>query len=267
MSQLELHHNALSSCSQKVRLVLAEKGLDFVSHDVDLLGGGQHDPEYVKLNPNHVVPTLVHDGRVLCESTLINEYLDDAFPDPPMRPAAAADRHAMRIWVKRIDEKVHPAAGIITFAIGPRFIILQQPEEVREANIAAIPDPARRAARRSVIENGVKAPEFAGALERFLDLLDDMESSLAGNPWLSHDGFGLADACALPYVLRLEHLAMDPVLSESARPRVADWLARVKARPSFDTAVGAWLPGPALELFRGQGEAVWGDVEPLTRRG
>ena len=266
MSQLELHHNALSSCSQKVRLVLAEKGLEFVSHDVDLIGGAQHDPEYVKLNPNHVVPTLVHDGRVLCESSLINEYLDDAFAEPPLRPAAPADRHAMRLWVKRIDDKVHPSAGVVTFAIGPRAIILKQPEDVREANSAAIPDPARRAARRSVIENGVKAPEFAGALAHFLDLLDDMESALADAQWLSTDGFGLADACALPYVLRLEHLAMDPLLSQAVRPRVADWLARVKSRASFETAVSAWAPEPVIELFRSQGDAVWADVEPLTRR-
>jgi glutathione S-transferase len=72
---LELHQNAFSSCSQKVRIVLGEKGLEWKSHDVDLAGGGQHDPAYVKLNPNHVVPTLVHDGRALIESTLINEYL------------------------------------------------------------------------------------------------------------------------------------------------------------------------------------------------
>ena len=87
MPALELYHNALSSCSQKVRLVLAEKGLDFESRDVNLVTGEQHAPDYVKLNPNHVVPTLVHDGRVLIESSLINEYLEDAFPKPALWPA------------------------------------------------------------------------------------------------------------------------------------------------------------------------------------
>ncbi len=61
---LKLYHNAISTCSQKVRLVIAHKGLEFDSQDVDLFGGGQHEPEYVKLNPNHVVPTLVHHGEV-----------------------------------------------------------------------------------------------------------------------------------------------------------------------------------------------------------
>ncbi len=267
MPDLALYHNALSSCSQKVRLVLAEKDLEFTSHEVNLVAGEQHDPAYVKLNPNHVVPTLVRDGHVMIESTLINEYLDDAYPDPPLRAADPVVRHAARLWAKRIDEKVHPAAGVITFAIGARTALLQQPDEVREANIESIPDPARRAARRSVLEHGVKAPEFAGALGRFVDLLDDMEAALPSTAWLSGDAFGLADAAALPYVLRLEHLAMTPLLSESARPRVADWLARVKARPAFETAVAAWAPAPILEMFRAQGEAVWADVEPLTRGG
>jgi glutathione S-transferase len=264
MPALELYHNALSSCSQKVRLVLAEKGLDFTSHEVNLVTGEQHAPDYVKLNPGHVVPTLVHDGRVLIESTLINEYLEDVFPKPALRPADPAGRHAARLWAKRIDEKVHPAAGVLTYAIGARPAVLQQPAEVREAAIESIPDADRRAARRSVIEHGVAAPEFAGALGRFLDLLDDMDVALAASPWLSGDGFGLADAAALPYVQRLEHLAMDPAID--ARGRTADWLKRVQARPSYAKAVAEWAPAPVIALFRNQGEAAWSEVEPLTRR-
>ena len=220
---LELCHNALSTCSQKVRLLLAEKSLDFESHPVDLVSGGQHDPEYVKLNPNHVVSTLIDGGRVLTESSLINEYLDDAYPDTPLRPADAASRHAMRLWIKRIDEKVHPAASVITFAIGTRQALLNQPEAVREANLQAIPDPARR--------------------------------------WLSGDDFGLADAAVLPYLLRLDHLAMTPLLE--ARPRAAGRLASVQARPSYASAVSGWLPDPVLKMFRASGEAVWADVESL----
>ncbi len=193
---LALYHNGLSSCSQKVRLVLAEKGLAFESREVNLVTGEQHAADYVKLNPSHVVPTLIHDGRVLIESSLIDEYLDEAFPETPLRPADAAGRHAMRLWVKRIDEKVHPAAGTVTYAIVGRAALMLQPPEVREANLASIPDPDRRAARRSVIERGVEAPEFAGALRHFLDLLDAMEASLAPGGWLSGAAFGLADAAA-----------------------------------------------------------------------
>ena len=255
---LELYHNAASTCSQKVRLVLDAKGLDYTSREIDLIGGGQHDPDYVKLNPSHVVPTLVDDGRAFVESTLINEYLDEAYPEPPLRPTDPAGRHAVRLWTRKIDS-MHPQCGVITFAIGPRAILLQQPEEVREKNLAAIPDPAQRARRRSVIEHGVEAPEFVGALHAHLDFLDEMDAALAGQPWLSGESFGLADAAALPYVLRLRHLAMDPLVE--ARPRVGDWFARVESLPTFAKSVTDWLPEPVIAMFRANGEAVRAEVE------
>ena len=263
---IELYHFGFSTCSQKVRLVLAEKKLTFDSHEINLLAGGQHDPAYVKLNPNHVVPTLVHDGRVLVESSLIIAYLDDAFPKPPLRPADALGRYAVARWIKHVDDELHPAAPIVTFAIGPRNFLLQQPKEAREANLAAIPDPAARATRRSVIEHGVAAPEFAGALGVFIDTLDKIETGLASQRWLSGARFGLADATLLPYVLRLEHLAMDPLLDRRARPRVADWLARVKALPSYATAIENWAVPAAVEMLRSNGKAAWPEVEPLTKR-
>lgn len=145
---LTLYHNAISTCSQKVRLVLDHKGIDYQTKEIDLLAGGQHDPDYVKLNPNHVVPTIIDNDQVLIESTLINEYLDDAYPDIAMRPTRPTDRHTARMWTKKLDDKVHPATGVVTFAIGPRNALLQQPQEVREANIAAIPDAPGRAPER-----------------------------------------------------------------------------------------------------------------------
>jgi len=261
---LELYHFGFSTCSQKVRLVLAEKGLDFVSREVDILGGAQHDPEYVKLNPNHVVPTLVHDGAVILESSLINEYVDEAFPEPPLRPASPQGRHALRLWTKLLDEKVHTATAAVTFAVGPRQIMIQQPKEQLEATIAAIPDPRERAERRSVLEHGVKAPEFALSLGRMISFIDRMEAGLAARDWLSGESYGLADAAALPYVLRLEHLGMGSLLAAGARPRLADWFARSQARPNYVSAVAAWIPEAAHEFLRVSGEAAWPDVEPIA---
>jgi glutathione S-transferase len=259
---LELYHHFLSTCSQKVRLVLAEKGLAYESHWVDLMAGEQHDADYVKLNPNHVVPTLVDDGRVLIESTLINEYLEDAFPEVACAPAHPAARHAMRLWTKRVDSQVHPNAGVITYAIGTRPMLLQRPPEEIEAQLQAIPDPGRRAVRRSVIDHGVKAPEMKSAVAAFVSLLDDMETALAEHPFLVGDAFSLADACALPYVLRLDHLAMTPLIE--ARPGVAAWFARIQERPSYQEAVAAFVPEALVEAFNTQGQAVWADVKALA---
>jgi glutathione S-transferase len=144
------------------------------------------------------------------------------------------------------------------------MVLQRSPEEI-DAQLEQIPDAKRRAARRSVIEHGVKAPEFAGAVRAFVALIDDMESRLAEQPWLAGEGFSLADAAALPYVLRLDHLGMDSLLAAGQRPRVADWYARAQARPSYEVAVSSQLPQPIIDMFRANGAAVWGDVEPLTR--
>jgi glutathione S-transferase len=148
---MKLYHHPVSTCSQKVRLVLAEKGLDFDSQIIDLQKGEQFDPEYMKLNPSAVVPTIDDGGRVYVESTLINEYLDDAYPDVPLKPADAGERHRMRHWCKQIDA-LHPSCGIQTYAIGIRPGLLQRPKEEVDALIEKIPDAPRRAMRRSVVD-------------------------------------------------------------------------------------------------------------------
>src|SRR5262249_37723332 len=74
---------ARSRCAQKVRIALAEKGQQVQDH-IMTLRGDQYEPAYLKLNPNGVVPTLVHDGVPITESALILYYIDDAFPEPPL---------------------------------------------------------------------------------------------------------------------------------------------------------------------------------------
>ena len=101
---LELYHAEPVANSMKPLLCLKEKGLAFVSHYVDLLKFEQHRPEYVAINPNGQVPTLVHNGAIINESTVINEYLDEVFPEVPLRPSNPVDRARMRIWSKFIDE-------------------------------------------------------------------------------------------------------------------------------------------------------------------
>ena len=81
-----LHHAWRSSASRRVRLCLEEKGLGYESHIVDMAKMEHHSPEYLKINPLGVIPTLIHDGKPLHESGTICEYLDESFPEPPLRP-------------------------------------------------------------------------------------------------------------------------------------------------------------------------------------
>ena len=106
---LELYHNINSVCAQKVRLALVEKGLEAKEH-VLTLRGDQFDPAYMKLNPNGVVPTLIHDGQVVNESSVILYYIDEAFPEPPLMPKAPIDRARLRYFMKLVDELHTPAS-------------------------------------------------------------------------------------------------------------------------------------------------------------
>ena len=84
---IELYHHGTSVCAAKPRILFAEKGLEWTGHYIDILKGEQFTSAYLKLNPKGVVPTLVHAGHVFWESTLMCEYLDEVFPDPPLKPA------------------------------------------------------------------------------------------------------------------------------------------------------------------------------------
>ena len=89
-----LHHGWRSSASRRVRLCLEEKGLAYEAHVVDMSNMEHHSPQYLKINPLGVIPTMIHDGKPLHESGTICEYLDETFPDPPLRPDSAYDPRA-----------------------------------------------------------------------------------------------------------------------------------------------------------------------------
>ena len=102
-----LHHGWRSSASRRVRLCLEEKGLQYEGHVVDMTAMEHHSPEYLKINPLGVIPTLIHDNQPLHESGTICEYLDETFPDPPLRPDTPYERALMRNWIRHIDGLIH----------------------------------------------------------------------------------------------------------------------------------------------------------------
>lgn len=244
---LKLYHNDMSVCAAKVRIVLAEKGLQWEGEHLNLRAGDTQRPEYLKLNPNAVVPTLVHDGKVVIESTVICEYLDDAFPAPPLRPVDALGAARMRLWTKQLDEGVHAATGTVSTCIAFRHQHLSKAPQDYQDWLAKIPDPDRRERSRLAVERGIDSPGFAPAVKRFERLLNDIERALGGGPWLAGEDYSLADVAYTPYMTRLQHLGFEDLLA--ARPLVADWAGRLFARPSYEPGVGKWLNPGYLEIF------------------
>jgi len=262
---LELYHHGTSVCAAKPRIVFAEKHLDWVGHYVDIIKGEQFAPEYLKLNPKHVVPTLIHDGHVIRESTVIGEYLDEVFPDPPLKPATPLDRVTMRMWTKRLDEELHPATGIVTYAISHRHAVIAQGPAVVDRWVNQAP-PADRARRRSRIENGIDDPEAQAALRVYDRFLADMETQLAGAPYLAGPAFSLAEVGVMPYVNRLDMLQLSGLWT-GTRPHLADWWRRMKARPSYEPGLVKFLPKELGELMRAKGAEAWPKVRAILNSG
>ncbi|MEE8394760.1 MAG: glutathione S-transferase family protein [bacterium] len=245
---LELYHSTTSVCAIKVRIVLAEKGVDWDGHLLNLQAGDQQLPDYLKLNPKGVVPTLVHDGQVMVESSVIMTYLDEIFSDPPLQPADALSRARMRLWIKRVDDELHAGCSIITFATANRKALLKKSPEAREQYFGRIPNPALRETKRQSVEMGLKAPQVAQNIRVYDQALGAMEQTLAGQPWLAGATYSLADAALTPYLNRLEMLGMAG-LWQPARPRVGEWLDRVRARATFAPAVTAYVTPADVERF------------------
>jgi glutathione S-transferase len=261
---LALYHNDMSSCAQKVRLCLAEKQLPWESRHLNLRAGEHQQDWYVKLNPRAVVPTLIDGSTVVPESNVINEYLDDRFPEIPLRPSDPFGRARMRLWTKQLDEGVHDAGiAVISFALAFRHQYLTRGEAGKQM-LESIPDPIKRERRRDVIENGLDSPYFQLAISRMLQLYDEMEAWLGDHRWLAGDAYSIADAGFTPYVVRLEHLDILGLLH--GHPRVTDWYERIKVRPSFQDAITKWESADYLTLMQRQGRENWPKIQEVAAR-
>jgi glutathione S-transferase len=233
---LELYHGEPSANSMKPMLCLKEKGIEFVSHYLDLSKFEQHSPEFVKINANGQVPVLVHDGAIITESTVINEYLEDAFPAPALRPKNLVERANMRIWSKFVDEYFCPALSILGWqAIIPAFVKGLAPEEF-EAKIARIPLKEQRDKWRTAAKSFT--PEVLAESRRKVSVsIERMEKLLEKSPWLAGSGYSLADINTYSMVAAMPRLMPDTV-NEKSTPRIVAWLAIMNARPAVKAALG-----------------------------
>jgi glutathione S-transferase len=232
---LELYHDWRSFCSIKVRLCLAEKGLEWESRYVDLMKLEHTTPEYLKINPNGIVPTLVHDGVPILESTLINEYLEEVFPEVPLMPEDPIDRARARYWVKYEDDVLHPAIRPATFALMMSPDLAQRSDEELEAMIEAHPNKQRAEEFRLIARAPIDHAKVEAAKQTMKTALTKLERRLNEAPWLGGPTYSLADIAAAPFIDRLEELNLSGLWE--GKSALADWIVRTKARPAYQLAV------------------------------
>lgn len=258
---LELYHNDMSTCAQKVRMALVEKDLGWTSHHLSLRVGDTLNPDYLKLNPNGVVPTLVHNGAVIIESTVINEYIDDAFEPNPLKPSSPVDRARMRLWTKKPDEGLHIHTSTISSAIAFRYQFIERGHSALKKMYAAMPDPAKRERRMDLIENGIKSALFPTAIRAWEKTLGDMNKALADQPWLAGSQFTLADIAFAPYMTRWDHLQIHGLWSD--KPHLANWYEKIKVRESYRTGLAEWFNDEYLQLMNEKGTKAWAEIRSI----
>lgn len=236
---LTLFHAAHSTCSQKVRLCLAEKQLPYDSRILQIKKSEHLSPEYLKINPNGVVPTLVHRGCAVIDSSVICEYLDEVYEEPRLSPEVPLERAKMRSWLRYLEEV--PTAAIRL----PSFNLLFAPiiaalgggrmEELARQS------PLRRDLYERIGPAGFSEEETAGSLRALRQTLKRAEEALERGSWLNGDAFSLVDIVFTPIAVRMEDLGLTYLWEDL--PRVNDWYGRILSRESFGIA---YFPGSRI---------------------
>lgn len=232
---LELYHGLASTCSKKVRLCLYEKDLRFTSHLLDLQKFEQHRPEYLALNPKGVVPTLVHDGKAVTESSEIIVYLDEHFPDVPLTPTQANAREHVQEWLKFSDTVAYDAVYVPTWMLLSAGAMRGFSESQREALLERIPTEERRNRWKQVTTTGFDAAEIAAAYAKMHECFGRCEAALDKHSWLAGEDYSLADIAIIPFVDRINNLKPE-FMDIEVYPKLNDWYARMRARSAFAKA-------------------------------
>lgn len=242
MSEFVLYNAPQSTCSQRVRYVLHAKGLAFAEVKLDLFAGDQLKPDYLALNPNGVVPTLVHDGAVITDSAVIMEYLDELEPETaPLRPTGLVDLARMRSLMRFIDEVPTPAIRVPSYNLAflPHF------QAMSEEAFLALADskPLRREFLLAMGRTGFPQAEMDAALGRLARAVERLAAEIAasGGPWLMGDQMTLADIAVLPVIVRMADINLDGMWD--GHPALAGWLAALRAEPAF---APTYYPGSLL---------------------
>jgi GST-like protein len=226
-----LYHWEPNANSGKPMLALAEKGVAFESRYTDLLKFDQHQPEYLKINPDGTIPTFVHGSRVLTESTPIMEYVDDEFSGPPLKPDDPKQRWRMRWWMRFMDSYFAPSLSMIGWSVFVGPAVRQRPKEELEAAIARIPLESRRIAWRKAMFNQFSEEELNESRRRVQYCTGILEQHLSRHEWIAGPTFSLGDINGfnLGYAIPL---SQPDHCNDAKTPHIMEWLRRIYERPA-----------------------------------
>lgn len=233
---IELYHYEPSANSAKPMICLHEKGLEFTSHYINLHAFEQHSPEYVRINPNGQVPALRHNGRIITESTVINEYLEDVFPEKPLRPSDPYQRAEMRIWSKFVDEYYCPALSLIAWHHMIQGVVKDLSPEEFETFLARIPLHEQRVKWKLAATKSFPQDQLDDAVRKLRFSMQRHEQRLRSGTWLAGDSYSLADVNTYSMTAAMPFFFAE-FANEKDTPRTMEWLLRMEQRPGVRAAL------------------------------
>jgi glutathione S-transferase len=243
---LHLYHFWLSSCSQRVRVVLAEKELDWVDHPVDISPTElEHaSEEYQSIHPKGLVPALVHNGQVVIESIDIIDYLDNKFPEPLLSVTSGKGQSEMYRWLDRADAAQHSIKTLT-------HEFLFKSDRMSPEQLVRFKDHHKNKELCDFMEvfcstEGFPKSEIESELKLQHDEFSNLDQALQNQQWLVENSFSLADIAWIPNVRRLDIMGY-PL---KKHPNLIVWYERFQKRQSYQKGIEGYEIIPALDHFR-----------------
>jgi glutathione S-transferase len=260
---LDLYHWEPNGSWLKPLIALHEKELEFRPHYVEVLSLEQHRAGFLRPSPETQLPLegegpiLIHDGRQITESLFIMEYLEDCFPQRPLRPAVPILQARILAWGRFINEVFMPAVS----TLGCQAYLAPQ----LKAQSSAFPGLVAQIRSNYLREEWQRA--LAGVYPQ--DLIEDsrrkvalavrrLEDALANERWLAGATYTLADIDAFSICNSLPSLTPD-LVNASVTPQLLQWLARIRERPAVSAALATGRTGRPEQAFApGPEHSRWG---------
>ena len=233
---LILYSALTSTTSQKVKLCLAEKQLDYENHAINIGQQENLSAQYLKINPDGVVPTLVADNHTITESSVINEYLDEVYPFPALMPKAPIDKATVRTLCAWQTQLHHPYVRMLTYFSpnAAKLNIKSHPHEMLEQEAQLHPIASRKTFLQAA-HHGIEAQEIELAFYETERMLKKLELLLQQHQQTYFIGqqFTLADIAWIPVFDRLQNLQYTYLWED--KPNLVEWWKNVRQKACYKT--------------------------------
>ncbi len=216
--------------SLKPLLTIYEKQLSFESRFLNPVTFEHHSDWFKKINPNGQVPVLDHNGKIITESTVICEYLDEVFPEIPLRPLDAYGKAQMRVWTKWVDEYFCWCVSTIGWSRMVSKMVAHLSDAEFDQMVEKIPLKEQQVKWRRARE-GFPKEMLDEEMRKIGHSIKKLEARLAVSPWLAGEMYTLADICNFAIANGMEN-GFPEFVNPSDTPCLLAWLRKINERPA-----------------------------------